>query len=73
MTYERLYELKFRQGFSTYELMKRYPKHIKRVSEVALLDIPEDTLREIIREEKTLCRLIKLKRRLSESAIAQGA
>jgi len=70
MTYQRLYDLKFRKGVSTYELMRRYPRHIKRVSEVALLDIPDATLREIIREEKTLCRLMRLKRRLLETAVS---
>ncbi|HTL46737.1 MAG TPA: hypothetical protein VL688_01605 [Verrucomicrobiae bacterium] len=64
MTYERLLYLKFRRGISTYELMKRYPRDIKRVSEVALLDIPEETLKEIIPEDKVLNRIIRLKKKM---------
>ena len=39
MTYQELINLKFKKGISTYELVRRFPKEIKRVSEVALLDI----------------------------------
>ena len=64
MTYQELFDLKFKMGLSTYELVRRFPDEIERVSEVALLDLPEATLREIIREEEALARLIKLKKRL---------
>lgn len=63
MTYEELFHLKFKKGLSTYELVRRFPDEIERVSEVALLDLPEATLREIIREEKDFLRLMRLKRR----------
>ena len=42
--YEKLFDLKYRQGVSTYELARRFPGHIERVNEVALLDIPENML-----------------------------
>ena len=48
--YEQLINLKYREGLSTYELVRRFPKQIHRVSEVALLDIPEETLKKVIRE-----------------------
>lgn len=63
MTYRELCYLKFKEGISTYELVRRYPEEIERVNEVALLDVPEATLREIIREEKILLRLMRLKRK----------
>ena len=65
MTYERLFYLKFKKGLSTYDLVQQYPEAIARVSEVALLDVPEGTLKEIVKEEKALNRLMALKKRLS--------
>lgn len=63
MTYQKLFDLKFKKGLSTYELVQRYPDYIERVSEVALLDVPESILKDIIREEKALMRLMRLKRK----------
>jgi len=60
--YEKLFDLKYRQGIPTYELAQRFPQHIDRVSEVALLDIPEHTLREVVQERKMFERLISLKK-----------
>ena len=64
MTYQKIFDLKFKKGLSTYELVRLYPNEVERVSEVALLDIPEEILREVVTEEKDLYRLIQLKRRL---------
>jgi hypothetical protein len=65
MTYETLFDLKFREGLSTFELAKRFPHQISRVSEIALLEIPEDTLRKVVKESKELNRLLRLKRKFS--------
>ena len=65
MTYQQLFYLKFKKGVSTYELVRRFPNAIDQVSEVALLDVPESTLKEIIGEEKAFNRLMRLKRRFS--------
>lgn len=62
--YETLFDLKYRQGVPTHELVHRFPEHIDRVNEVALLDIPENTLREVVPEKETLERLITLKKHL---------
>ena len=64
--YEKLFDLKYRQGIPTYELAHRFPEHIDRVNEVALLDIPENTLREVVPEKKIFERLISLKRQLQK-------
>lgn len=63
MTYEKLYDLKFRRKMSTYDLVSKYPKEIKRVSELALMDVPEETLRQVLSKGKTLARIMQLKRR----------
>ena len=67
MTHEELYQLKLNGGISTFQLMQLYPEEIKTVSEVALLDIPEETLKEILLEEKDLKRLLQLKKKLSKT------
>lgn len=65
MTYQKLLYLKYKIGISTYELVQRFPEQIDRVSEIAMLDIPEETLKEILKEEKDFNKLIRLKRRFS--------
>ena len=65
MTYQMLFELKFKEGVSTVELVKRYPQAVDRVSEIALLEVPLETLREIVKEEKKLNRLMRLKKKFS--------
>ena len=62
MTYRELFDLKFKKGLSTYELVQRYPEDIARVSEVALLDVPEEILKSILQNQKDLERLMRLKR-----------
>jgi hypothetical protein len=64
MTYKKLLDLKYLQGISTYELVCRYPDEIKRVSEVALLEVSDDMLNKILSEKKTLKRIKKLKKKL---------
>jgi hypothetical protein len=69
--YEKLFDLKYRQGVSTYELAQRFPEHIDRVHEVALLEVPENTLKEVIPEKRILERLISLKNQFQGMARAQ--
>jgi len=64
MTYERLFDLKYNQGVSTYELVCRFPEAIKLVNEVAMLEIPDDTLDEVLQEKGLRRRLKHLKKRL---------
>lgn len=72
MTHEELYRLKFSEGISTYELMQRFPNDVKAVTEVAMIDIPEDILREVLKEEHELDRLLKLKKLLKEKEAIQN-
>jgi len=66
--YEKLFDLKYRKGISTYELAQRFPEHINRVHEVALLDISENTLKELVPEKRLLERLISLKKQFQRMA-----
>ena len=61
MTYKELFDLKFKKRISTYELVCLYPQHLKQVSEVALLEIPDETLRTILPQKSVLRRLRMLK------------
>jgi hypothetical protein len=69
--YEKLIDLKYRQGVPTYELAHRFPEHVDRVTEVALLDIPENTLKEVLPEKRILERVINLKKQFQGMARAQ--
>ncbi len=62
--YEKLFDLKYKRGMTTCELARLFPAHIDLVNEVALLDIPETTLKEVVREEKLFERLLSLKKKL---------
>lgn len=66
--YQKLFDLKYKKGMPTFELAQLFPEHIDRVSEVALLDIPEETLKEVVPEKEILERLISLKKRLYRTA-----
>ena len=65
MNYEKLFDLKFKKRLSTYELLRRFPNAMGQVADVALMDVPEPTLKEIVVEEKDFERLMKLKQRFS--------
>ena len=63
MTYKRLFYLKYRLGIATEQLMHWYPNDRERVSEVALVEVPEKTLREVIPDKERLDRIIWLKKK----------
>ena len=65
MTYKRLLFLKYKKGVSTQELLKRYPSEIARVTEVALLDLPETTLRELLTESDDFEHVMSLKQQFA--------
>ncbi len=65
MSYEKLFYLKYKKGVSTYELLWRFPESLNQVADVALMDVPENTLKEIIPDERDLVRLMQLKKRFS--------
>lgn len=61
MTYQRLFELKFKKRIPTYELGKRYPKELKKISRIALLELSSRELLELVKRERELKRLLNLK------------
>ncbi len=65
MTYRKLVDLKYKKGVSTHDLVRRFPANLQEISEVALMDVPNAILREVLTEEGALNRLIKLKKRYS--------
>lgn len=65
MTYHSLVDLKFRKGLTTHDLVRRYPASLRQINEIALMDIPDKILEELIKEEATLARLKQLKKRYS--------
>ncbi|MFA7000762.1 MAG: hypothetical protein WC352_01265 [Candidatus Omnitrophota bacterium] len=66
MDYEKIFYLKYRKRLSTYELLQRFPEALQQVADVALMEVPETTLREIMEEEGEYLRLKRLKQRFSD-------
>ena len=63
MTYEKLFHLKFKKGFTTNDLMEKYPKEVAKVREIALLQIPTSVLKKTLSEPDLLEKILNLKRR----------
>ncbi len=64
MTYQEIFDLKYKEGLSTFDIVKQYPNEINRVNKIAMLDIPEVVLRKVVQEEKELKELLHLKKKL---------
>lgn len=52
MTYEKIYDLKFKKNFPTYVLEKKFPHERRKISQVALLELPSSQLRGLISLEE---------------------
>ena len=61
MTYQKIFDLKFNGEVPTYELGKRFPKELRKISRIALLELPKSILRELIKQEKEFQKLMALK------------
>ena len=61
MTYQRIFNLKFKKEVPTCELRKRYPREQKKISRVALLELPNPLLRELVKQEGEFQKLVSLK------------
>ena len=62
MTYQRIFELKFREDVPTHELKRRFPREHRKISQIALLELPMSVLRNLIKQERELQKLVSLKR-----------
>jgi hypothetical protein len=70
-TYKRIFELKYSGGWSTCDLMQRFPRQKKRVCEIALLDVPRHLLRQVMHEPLEVHRLEGLKKKLKNGPPAK--
>lgn len=61
MTYRRILDLKFRKKVSTLKLERSFPDERQKVVRVALMELPEKTLKKVIRKEKDLEKLLLMK------------
>lgn len=68
MTYERLYDLKFNKNFPTYVLEKKFPRERRKISRLALLELPLAELRQLVSHEE-LERLSDLKLWIAEKTV----
>lgn len=66
MTYQKLVDLKFKKGLTTHDLVRRYPANVRQISEIALMDVPDHILKEVLTEEEAFSRLKRLKKRYSK-------
>jgi len=62
--YKRIYDLKFNQCVPTFELRKRFPKEGRKITRVALLQLSNSVLRELVHQKKELQKLMLLRRSL---------
>lgn len=67
MTYQTLFELKFKQKIPTLELGKKFPKDKEKISRLALLELPAEVLKTVVKDAKELTHLANLKRSLFSS------
>jgi hypothetical protein len=63
VTYKKLFILKFKEGYSTSELIQRFPGEADKVREIALLQVPTPLLKKTVPEEDLLEKILSLKRR----------
>ncbi len=71
MTYKHLFELKFKKRIPTHELGKRYPKEIRKISRIALLELSSKELLELVKREKELQQLLSLKANLLPETVSR--
>lgn len=64
MTYQTLYELKFKQKVPTIELEKKFPRDKEKISRLALLELPTGVLKNVVKDEKELTHLKSLRKTL---------
>ena len=65
MTYKKIFELKFKKGYSTNELIEKFPEQADKVREIALLHLPTPLLKKTVSEDGLLERVLNLKRKFS--------
>lgn len=69
MSYQKLFELKFKKGYSTNALIKRFPREATKIREIALLQLPNTLLKETIAETGLLEKILLLKKKFLQGAV----
>ncbi len=64
MTYRKLYRLKTEHGMSTIDLVRRFPRERDKITNLALLDLPQALLEETLTEKQMMRRVMTLRRRM---------
>lgn len=64
MTYEKIFRLKFEAEVPTHQLERMFPKDLKKISKIALMELPQSTLKILLKRERELKKLMSLKRDL---------
>jgi hypothetical protein len=65
VTYEKIYDLKFRRHVPTFLLRKRFPREAEKIARIALLQLPLSVLRELIRTKRELHKVLALRKSLT--------
>ena len=64
VTYQTLFELKYKHKVPTIELNKKFPKDREKISRLALLELPSEILKSVVKDEKQLTDLQALRQTL---------
>lgn len=64
MTFQKLFTMKFKEGVSTIELERRFPRERRKIYTLALLELPSRTLRRVVGTRKEFEQLSQLKQKL---------
>lgn len=64
VNYEKIFKLKFEDEVPTHVLEKRFPTELRKISRVALMELPSRALKTLVKCERELEKLMWLKRSL---------
>jgi len=67
MTYQKIFDLKFKHKVPTLKLQETFPRESDKIRRVALMELPLQTLKRLIKDEKKVDDLLRLKRTLAKS------
>ncbi|PIQ85485.1 MAG: hypothetical protein COV74_08320 [Candidatus Omnitrophica bacterium CG11_big_fil_rev_8_21_14_0_20_45_26] len=68
MTYQKIFDLKFKKKVSTVELQKYFPNENGKICKIALMELPEKTLKKLVPNKRTVKEVIQLKKSLEKKS-----
>lgn len=69
ITYRKLYRLKTERGLSTIDLVRRFPREREKITNLALLDLPQALLEQTLTEKQMMRRVADLRRRMFKAPL----